>query len=61
MPRLCPIASNEVGSNTQRILATTMGAAPDYSRHDLRRLFSNAAFWMLGWKMKFLKLTSMPK
>ena len=32
----------------QRIFATTMGAAQDWSSEDLRRLFLNAAFWTLG-------------
>ncbi len=33
---------------TQRILATTMGAATDFSSEDLRRLFFNGVFWTLG-------------
>jgi hypothetical protein len=33
---------------TQRILATTMGAATDWSSEDLRRLFFNGVFWTLG-------------
>jgi hypothetical protein len=45
--RLREIAT-PTGPVTQRIFATTMGAAPDWSSHDLRRLFFNAAFWTLG-------------
>ncbi len=33
---------------SQRILATTMGAATDWSSEDLRRLFFNGVFWTLG-------------
>ena len=34
--------------SAQRIFATTMGAATDWSSEDLRRLFFNATFWTLG-------------
>ena len=34
--------------STQRIFATTMGAATDFSSVDLRRLFLNASLWTLG-------------
>ncbi len=40
--------NTRAGEVTQRIFSTTMGAAPDWSSHDLRRLFFNAAFWTLG-------------
>ncbi len=33
---------------TQRIFATTMGSARDWSSHDLRRMLLNAAYWQLG-------------
>lgn len=36
------------GTVSQRIFATTMGAATDCSSHDLRRLIFNAAFWTMG-------------
>jgi trehalose utilization protein len=45
--RLREIAT-ESGPITQRIFVTTMGAAPDWSSRDLRRLFFNAVFWTLG-------------
>ena len=32
----------------QRVFATTMGAAQDWSSEDLRRLFANAVLWQLG-------------
>jgi formylglycine-generating enzyme required for sulfatase activity len=34
--------------DVQRIFATTMGAAHDFSSEDLRRLIANAALWQLG-------------
>lgn len=34
-------------STTQRVFATTMGAAQDWSSEDLRRLLLNAALWQL--------------
>ncbi|MBC8406943.1 MAG: ThuA domain-containing protein [Planctomycetes bacterium] len=37
----------ESGVVSQRIFSTTMGAAPDFSSLDLRKLFFNAAFWTL--------------
>lgn len=36
----------------QRILATTMGAATDWSSEDLRRLFFNGVFWTLSMDSK---------
>ncbi|MCH2153221.1 MAG: ThuA domain-containing protein [Phycisphaerales bacterium] len=33
--------------STQRIFATTMGTADDWSSEDLRRLFANATLWQL--------------
>ena len=33
--------------STQRIFATTMGTAEDWSSEDLRRLFANATLWQL--------------
>ena len=36
------------GGGAQRIFATTMGAATDWSSEDLRRLFLNASLWALG-------------
>jgi len=39
--------SDDAGSPTQRIFATTMGAATDMQSEDLRRLFLNAGLWCL--------------
>ncbi|MDF1800013.1 MAG: ThuA domain-containing protein [Planctomycetota bacterium] len=39
--------SGEAGVATQRIFATTMGAATDLESEDLRRLFLNAGLWCL--------------
>ena len=46
--RLRPLADGGV----QRIFATTMGAATDWSSEDLRRLFFNASLWTLGKETK---------
>ena len=40
------------GGGVQRIFATTMGAADDWSSEDLRRLFLNASLWTLGLENK---------
>jgi hypothetical protein len=42
------LRSRDIGTGSpQRIFATTMGAAADWSSEDLRRLLFNAAFWTL--------------
>ncbi len=39
---------DEAAETTQRIFATTMGAATDMQSEDLRRRWLNAACWTLG-------------
>lgn len=34
-------------SRKQRIVCTTIGAAPDFASEDLRRLFVNACYWLM--------------